>query len=102
MREWTHSSIVLNLVSTWRFVVSFTTLPLYPWGQSPQFQVYIRLDEPPSLYGEETNLLTLPGIEPRLVGPPARSPVTTPAALSWLPYIVGSKYFQICMKYPNI
>jgi hypothetical protein len=67
--------------------------------EPPQFRDYVRLDEPPTRYGEETNLLTLLGIEFGFLGLPVRRPVTIPAALSRLPYNVGSKYFQICVNY---
>jgi hypothetical protein len=33
MKEWRDSSIILNLVSIWRFLVSFTPLPLYLYKQ---------------------------------------------------------------------
>jgi hypothetical protein len=35
MGEWKYSSTILNLGIIWRWVVSFTPLPLYPRGKSP-------------------------------------------------------------------
>jgi hypothetical protein len=66
MREWRHSSPVLDPGSRWRRKVSFTFRLLYsnPWHQLDK-----RLSEPQSQcgrFGEETSLLTLPGIEPWL------------------------------------
>jgi hypothetical protein len=46
--------------------------------------------------------MTLLGIGPRFLGLPACSPVIILPALSRIPYIVGSKYFQIRVKYHNI
>jgi hypothetical protein len=37
MGEWRHSSTFLHLGTRWRWVVSFTPLPLYPWGKSPWY-----------------------------------------------------------------
>jgi hypothetical protein len=54
----------LELGSNWRWVVSFTSQPLYPRGKSPR----ARLDDV-----EKRKFLTLPGLELRLLGCPVRS-----------------------------
>jgi hypothetical protein len=69
-------------------VVSFTPLPLYSWGHSPQYSLHRRLGGPQSrsgCHGEEKNLLPLPGIEPQFLCRPAHSVVTIPTELSRLP-----------------
>jgi hypothetical protein len=38
MREWRHSSTVLDLGTRWKWVVSFTPLPLYTRGKRPGIQ----------------------------------------------------------------
>jgi hypothetical protein len=48
MGKWKYSSTFLGLGTRWRWVVSFTTLPLYPWGKSPQYPSDGRLGEPQS------------------------------------------------------
>jgi hypothetical protein len=66
MGEWRYSSIILDLGTRWRWVVSFTTLPRYPRGRGPRYPLDRRLGEPQSRSGrcgEEKNL-ALPGIEP--------------------------------------
>jgi hypothetical protein len=66
MGEWRYSSTFLDLGTRWRWVVSFTSLPLYPRGYRPRYPLDRRLGGPQSqsgLCGEEKNL-TLPGIEP--------------------------------------
>jgi hypothetical protein len=35
MGKWRYSSTILDLGTRWRWVFSFTPLPLYPWGKSP-------------------------------------------------------------------
>jgi hypothetical protein len=40
MKTWRYDSTILNLGTNWRWVVSFTSLPLYPRGKSPQYQLY--------------------------------------------------------------
>jgi hypothetical protein len=60
--KWRYSSIILNLGTRWRWVVSLTPLPLYPRGWGPRYSLDRRLDEPQSwsgLYGEEKNILPL-------------------------------------------
>jgi hypothetical protein len=38
----------LDLGTSWKWVVSFTPLPLYPRGKSPRYQFYTRLGRPPA------------------------------------------------------
>jgi hypothetical protein len=42
--EWRYSSISLNLGTRWRWVVSFTPLPLYPQGKRPRYPLDSVLD----------------------------------------------------------
>jgi hypothetical protein len=37
VREWSHSSTVLDLDNRWRWVVSFTSRLFYPRGKSPRY-----------------------------------------------------------------
>jgi hypothetical protein len=67
MGEWRYSSIILELRTRWKWVVSFTPRPLYPL-----YPVNRRLGEPQSRsgpYGVEKNILPLPRIEPRPTSP---------------------------------
>jgi hypothetical protein len=66
-------------------VVSFTLLPLYPWGNSLQYPLYWKLGGPQSQSGhceEEKNLLPLQGVKSQLLGHPAHILVTIPTELS--------------------
>jgi hypothetical protein len=88
MAEWRYSSIILYLGTRWRWVVSFTTLPLYPRGNSPRYSFDRRLGGLKSQSGcwrEEKNLLPIPGTEPRLLGLSARSLVSITTELSRIP-----------------
>jgi hypothetical protein len=72
MREWRHSSTILDLGTRWRWVVSFTPRPVYSRGNSPRYPLDRRLGRPQSWFGHcgvETNVLSLPGIEPRPCNP---------------------------------
>jgi hypothetical protein len=65
--EWRYSSTSLDLGSTWRWVVRFTPLPIYPRWKSPLYPLDRRLSGPQSRSrhcGEE-KILALVGIEPR-------------------------------------
>jgi hypothetical protein len=76
---WRYSSTILNLGTRWRWVLSFTPRPLYPWVKSPRYPFNMRLGEPQSqsgCSGVEKNLLPLPGIKPR---PSSLLPVATVA-----------------------
>jgi hypothetical protein len=46
MGEWRYSSNVLDLGSRCRWVVSFTTRPLYPWGYRSRYPLDKRLGGP--------------------------------------------------------
>jgi hypothetical protein len=66
MWEWRYSSTILS----WRRMISFMLLPLYPQGNSP-VPIVERLrgvQRWSGYYGDERNLLLQPGIEPRLLG----------------------------------
>jgi hypothetical protein len=58
---------ILDLGTTWRWVVSFTSRPLYPQGKYPWYPLDRKLGEPQSRSGrggEEKNSQPPPGIEP--------------------------------------
>jgi hypothetical protein len=82
--EWRCNSTILNLSASCEWVISCTPLPLYPWGNSPQYPLCRRLVGPQSqsgCYGEERNHLLLPRIRPQLLSRPG-SLVTIPTELS--------------------
>jgi hypothetical protein len=61
---------ILDLGTSWRWMVSFTPRPLYPLGKSPRYPLDRRLDGPHSRSvrrGEE-KILALPGLELRPLG----------------------------------
>jgi hypothetical protein len=69
--QWRYSSTFLDLGTIWRWVVSFTPLPLYLRGKGLQYPLDRRLGGAQILSrrcGEEKNL-ALPGIEPRPCSP---------------------------------
>jgi hypothetical protein len=79
--EWKYNSTIHNLGTGWRWVVSLTLRPLYHRGNRLRCPLYRRLFGPQSRsrrYGEETNLLFLLGIEPRILGRAAHNQVATP------------------------
>jgi hypothetical protein len=49
--EWRYSSTILDLCTRWRWVISFTPLPLYREGKSPRYPLDRRLGGPQSQYG---------------------------------------------------
>jgi hypothetical protein len=58
---------ILDLVTSWMWVVSFTHRPLYPQRKSPQYPLYRRLSGSQNRSGrggEEKNSQPPPGIEP--------------------------------------
>jgi hypothetical protein len=66
MGECTFSSTILDLVTRWRWVVSFAPWPLYHLGKSPRYTLDRRLGGPQSRSGwcrVKRNLLPLPEIE---------------------------------------
>jgi hypothetical protein len=69
--EWRYSSKILDLGTTWRWVVSFTPRPLYLTGNCPFYLLDRRLDEPQSWSvrcGKEKNLgpagIWTPAVQP--------------------------------------
>jgi hypothetical protein len=72
MGEWRYScTILLDLGTRWRWVISFTPQPLYPWGKRSWYPLDRRLGGPESLSGccrEEKNLF-LVGIWTLAVSP---------------------------------
>jgi hypothetical protein len=61
---------ILDLGIGWRWVVSFTPLPLYPQGKSPWYPLDRRLGEPQKLSGRggiEKNSQLLSGLEPPVI-----------------------------------
>jgi hypothetical protein len=68
MGEWRYSSTILDLCTTWRWVINFTPPLLYHREKSPLYPLGKRLGEPQSrseCCGEEKDLVPLPGIESR-------------------------------------
>jgi hypothetical protein len=65
----------LDLVTSWRWVVSFTPRPVYPWGKSPLYPLERRLGGPQSQFGRrgEENILD-----------PAETRTPTLSLPSWL------------------
>ena len=57
-------------------MINFTPRPLYPQARNPLNSRLDGLQSRPGLFGEETNVLFLPGTEPRYLSYPARSLVT--------------------------
>jgi hypothetical protein len=75
MGERRYSSTILDFGTRWRWVVSFTPLPLYTRGKSLRYPLDGRLGGPQSQSGrcrEEKNLFPLLGIEPPAVHPVSR------------------------------
>jgi hypothetical protein len=64
--EWRYSFTILDLSISWRWVVSFTPLPLYLRGNRPRYPSDRGLSGTQSRSGRcgEENNLSLPGIEP--------------------------------------
>jgi hypothetical protein len=66
MGEWRYNSTFLDIGTSWKWVVSFTPLPLHPRGKIPRYPLHRRLGGPYSRSwrcGEEKSL-TMLGIEP--------------------------------------
>jgi hypothetical protein len=62
--------------------------PLYPWVDIPRYSLYRREPRPQrqsGRYGEEKNLLLMPGIECSFLDPLSRNPVSLLTELSQLP-----------------
>jgi hypothetical protein len=67
VRKCRYSSIILDLGSRWRWVISFTPWPLYPQGKSPRYPLDRWLARPQNRCGRcgvEKRLSFLSGIEP--------------------------------------
>jgi hypothetical protein len=75
MGKWMYKSTLSDLGTSWRWVVSFTPLPLYPRWKSPRYPLDRRLGGPQSQSGRrgEGKFFTLPRLEHRSLGRPARS-----------------------------
>jgi hypothetical protein len=73
--SWSIAPRILDLATRWRWVVSFTPLPLYPQGRSPWYTLDSRVSGPQSRsgHGVEENSQPPPGIEPRSSHRPAQS-----------------------------
>jgi hypothetical protein len=66
--------IATHLGTRWTAVVSFTSLPLYLWGQSPRYQLHRRM-------GRLESRSRQCGVEKILFGPIGnRNPVVCPVA----------------------
>jgi hypothetical protein len=79
---------VLDLGTRWRWVVSFTSRPLYPQGKNPWYPLNRRLGGPQSRSGrggEEKNSQPLPGLEPsdHPTWSPAVMPLSDPGSWVW-------------------
>jgi len=64
-----------NLSTRCKCLVSFTSLPLHPGWKRPRYTLNRRLSVPQirsGRFGQNKNLLTLPGIEPQFPGRPAQ------------------------------
>jgi hypothetical protein len=69
--KWRYISNILDLDTSWRWVVSFTTRPLYHGGKSTRYPLHRRLGGSQSQFGrcgEEKNL-SLPRTEPQPSSP---------------------------------
>jgi hypothetical protein len=49
--EWRYSTTILDVGTSWRWMVSFTSLPLCPWGMNPQYALDRRLGGPQNWSG---------------------------------------------------
>jgi hypothetical protein len=69
IEEWRYSSTHSSPRTRWRWVFSFTPLPLYPQGKSPWYRLDRRLCGPQSrsACGEEKNSQPLTGLEPPII-----------------------------------
>jgi hypothetical protein len=75
MGAWIVDPRFLDLGTSWRWVVSFTPLPLYSRGKSLRYPLDRRRGGPQSPSGRrgERKFLILPGLERRPFGRPCRS-----------------------------
>jgi hypothetical protein len=84
--KWRYSSTILDLGTSWRWVVSFTPLPLYPRGKSPLYTLDMRLRGPHSRSGRrgEEKILDPTGTRTPIPRSSSLWPVAIPTALSRL------------------
>jgi hypothetical protein len=75
MREWMYRSTLLDLGTSWSWVVSFTALPLYPGGKETSTHWIGGWVGPRAGLDDvkKKKFLTLPGLELRPLDRPARS-----------------------------
>jgi hypothetical protein len=90
--EWKYmycSTYILNLRTRWKWLVSFMTLSLYPWGKRPWSPMERRLRGPQSWSGCSG--------EGKNPFPDPASPVVQPTAktLYWLSYLIFLYLFKI-------
>jgi hypothetical protein len=64
--EWRYSSKILDLSTRWKRVVSFTSLPLYPWGKIHRYPLDRRLGRPIAGLDADTILTTTENRTPAL------------------------------------
>jgi hypothetical protein len=76
----------LDLGTSWKWVVIFTPLPLYPWGKSPWYPLDRRLGGPQSRSGRHG--------EEKILGPP-RTRNLTPRLPSPYPVAILTALFDI-------
>jgi hypothetical protein len=71
MGEWRYSSTILDLETRWRWVISFTFLPLHPRGKIPGIHWRGGWEGPRTGQDtvEERKMFLLPGIEYRPSSP---------------------------------
>jgi hypothetical protein len=65
--EWRHNFIILGLITTWKWMVSFALRPLYLQLPVP---IVVGTGSRSACFGQESNLLPLTGIEPRFISHP--------------------------------
>lgn len=91
-----------NLGTGWRWVVSFTPLPLYARGRGLRYPLDRRLDESPETFlalGEDKRSL-LPRIEPEFSGLPTRSPTTVSLSTFCSLYFISIQTFRTRFTFP--
>jgi hypothetical protein len=69
MGEWMYRSLILDLGTSWRWVVSFTPRLLYPRGKSPRYPLDRRLGGPQSRSRRRGEENILNPTEPSVVQP---------------------------------
>jgi hypothetical protein len=91
-------SVILNLGTRWGWVISFLVPVVYPQGKSPWCPLNRGLAGPQlqgDRFGEDKDLLLLPGIEPRFLCYTARGLITIPSTVSLL---ILSIYWRLMLK----